>query len=183
MKKFAKIFMIVACLAMVFCFTAGVSAAEANANDVTVTINFRIMDRDDDPTTSYPITENPLTVTADLDDTLYDVIVAANLGALWDTVPIVIWNEESQSYVPTGENAKALTSLTLDGVPYVNQGEYTSSNSYSGTNWMWYYGTPSQMPELSKDYPNTYLDKVKVRNLASYNYNFTLSYETETMTW
>lgn len=178
MKKFTKLFMIVACMAMVFCFTAGVSAAEANANDVTVTINFRIMDRDDDPTTSYPITENPITVTADLDDTLYDVIVAANLGALWDTVPMV-----DEGYVPTGENAKALTSLTLDGVPYVNQGEYTSSNSYSGTNWMWYYGTPSQMPELSKDYPNTYLDKVKVRNLASYNYNFTLSYETETTTW
>ena len=129
MKKFAKVFMLIACVAMVFCFSAGAFASTNNSNSVTVTIDFQIVDRDDSPIFVYPITEAPLTVTANLNDTLYDVIVDANLGSTWDTVPLVEWDDESQSFVPTGGTGQTLTSLTLDDVPYENEGQYTGTNS------------------------------------------------------
>lgn len=183
MKKFAKLFMIVACMAMVFCFTAGVSATETDENDVTVTIDFQYVDRTETPIVGYPITDNSITVTASLTDTLYDVINAANIGATWDTVPIVEWSDEAGDYVPTGGYAKALTSLTLDGALYENEGYYPDAHTYTGTNWMWFMGAASTMTESSMQYPDKYLSQVTVAELAEKGYRFTLSYETELMSF
>ena len=182
MKKFAKLFMIVACMAMVFCFSAGVSAAEANANEVTVTIDFQTVDRTDPPFEPYSPWDS-ITVTADLTDTLFDVINAANIGATWTDVPVVEWNTEEGKFTPTGETAKALTSLTLDGETIVNMGSYLDANTYSGTNWMWFTGAASTMPGTSMEYPNKYLSQVTVGELAQQGYRFTLSYETEIMSF
>lgn len=203
MKKFAKVFMLIACVAMVFCFAAGVSASETNANAVTVTINIQELVRayDSDGDGIYDARyENPTanildgdTVEAELTDTLYDVIVDAGFAnaygvnpSCWDLVNITEWDDETQSFVSTGETAYALTRINYDGGSKVNNSSYPSQNFYQGSSWMWYAGTAIPAPGTwgaTDNYPTDYLSQVTVADLVNNNYTFTLSYETDFMTW
>lgn len=182
--------MIVACLAMVFCFTAGVSASTGTDDSVTVKIYLQIADRLDDPVLSGTLTESPIEVTAQEDESLYDVIqraVAAegNLltGSAWHQVVHTVYDPETGLYEPAGEIFWALDSLTFDGVLYENSGEYIGTNTYTGTDWTWFKGTPAAMPALPVDYPRVYLSWATVADLASHDYTFTLSFESQTLTW
>lgn len=196
MKKFSKILMIVACLAMVFCFTAGVSASTDTDDSVTVKIYLQQLNRESATLlpTSIPGITLPIEVTASVDDTLYDVVSGiSSVGNVafatdWSDVPIMVLDEATGKYVATGEYAKALNSITVGTTGYVNHGDYNETyTSYTGTSWMWFYGAPAEMPALSINYPTEYLSQVTVGDLLTDDsdtvYDFTLSFETETMTW
>lgn len=190
-KKFKAVFAFMMAVAMMFTFAVGVSASTDTANSVTVKINLQIADRTGEEVVAGELTNPAIEVTAETSESLYTVIqraVAAEGNLLttsyWKEVPIVAYNPETGSYDPTGEYAQALESLTFDGVFYENRGEYNDTyTSYTGTNWMWFYGAPSAMPALSTDYPTIYLSQATVADLANYGNEFTLSYEEETMTW
>ena len=195
MKKFSKILMIVACLAMVFCFTAGVSASTDTDDSVTVKIYLQQLNRNNTPLSPSAFTGSPIEVTANENESLEAVIKRAvtNEGNLltasaWHEVDVVAYNPETGNYEATGEKAQALDSLTYGGTTYLNVGSYNETyTSYTGTSWMWFYGAPAEMPALSINYPTDYLSQVTVGDLLTDEndtvYDFTLSYETETMTW
>ena len=190
-KKFKAVFAFMMAVAMMFTFAVGVSASTDTANSVTVKIYLQQYDRDTASASPSALTGSPIEVTANENESLEAVIKRAvtdegNLltASAWHEVDVVAYNPETGNYEPTGATAQALDSLTFDGILYENRGEYNDTyTSYTGTNWMWFYGAPSAMPALSIDYPTIYLSQATVANLATYGYAFTLSYETETMTW
>lgn len=176
-----KWLMLVACIAMMLCVSVGVSATEMDGTTTTITLNLQKVDRTVSPISTVEI--DTFTFSALSTDTLKEALDKAvadtsnKLTAVeWTTVPIVAWDEESQTYVPTGEYAFALESLTYDGDDYENTTIESTSNYYKGEAWSYFYGTGATPPS-TWDYPALYLSQVYVSGLAGYSNSFTLSFE------
>lgn len=187
MKKFSKLFMVVACLAMVFCFSAGASAAVDTADSVNVTLNLQEVNRAVTPITTSEIDTIKFdALSTDTLKTALDKAKADTTNKLtdvkWKDVEVTVWDQEQGAYVPTGEIAQVLESLTYDGETYTNKTLESTSNTYKGKAWSYFYGI-GETPASSWDYPALYLSQVSVADLASYGNGFTLSYEYSEMSW
>lgn len=187
MKKFSKLFMVVACLAMVFCFSAGAFAAVDTADSVKVTLNLQEVDRTVTPiTTSEIVTFSFDALSTDTLKVALDKAKADTTNKLtdvvWKDVPVTEWDQEQGAYVPTGEIAQVLESLTYDGVTYANEDIESTAHTYEGYAWSYFYGIGAT-PASSWDYPALYLSQVSVADLVSYGDSFTLSYEHSKMSW
>ncbi|WP_206460816.1 hypothetical protein [Anaerovorax sp. IOR16] len=182
-----KITVVVLAMIMVFAMTS-----MAFATQTTVTLNLEAMEQDEfgdwsrTNLTSSPITISGVSSTA----TLYDALVQedtnnTNLAITWKDVQIL----DPNTWQPTGEIGKAITSITYNGVTYTNRDSYPTPNSYDGESWMYYLGAQSGRPLSTNNYPSEYLSQkivseTTVQNGATVNNNLlNLSFEHLEFTW
>lgn len=186
MRKFGKLLMIVACLAMVFSLSAGVSAAELTGTATTITLNLQEVNRaGTSPVTSEIETFTFSALSTDTLKAALDKAVADTNNKLtyveWSTV--VIYEEDANgNWVATDKTGYVLESLIYDGETYANETVESTNNSYKGTAWSYFFGTGTT-PSSSWDYPTSYLNQVLVSDLAGNNYGLTLSHEYSEMEW
>lgn len=182
MKKFAKLFMIVACLAMMLCVSVGVSADEPAVGTVVVDIHLQSVDRwydsDGDGAIDTKYTtpnvkkktcntdartdNNAIRVTVASTATLMDALNTAGLAVApsydEDTEE---WSDNfywkrvdilDANYQPTGNKAWALQALCYNNTNYANVYSYPAANVYEGTSWMYFPGNPLAMPPNGTNY-------------------------------
>lgn len=201
-KLMKKLVAIATSAALVLGLAVGVSAIETDT--VTVKVNIQRVDRtqyadrDGDGIEEPLVTvltqqaiEVPSTPNATLNQVVESMenISSANVTNVdWETV-----NVYDSNYNVIG-TAQALTSLKYGSTLLDDWYNYPTANSYVGESWMWFYGSPSDMPEdgenyRTENYPTDYLSQVAVSQLpnAAANgagvYEFTLSFEKDSMSW
>lgn len=201
-KLMKKLVAIATSAALVLGLAVGVSAIETDT--VTVKVNIQRVDRtqyadlDGDGIEEPMVTvltqqaiEVPSTSNATLNQVVESMenISSANVTNVdWETV-----NVYDSNYNVIG-TAQALTSLKYGSTLLDDWYNYPAANSYVGESWMWFYGSPSDMPEdganyRTENYPTDYLSQVTVSQLpaAAANgagvYEFTLSFEKDSMSW
>lgn len=201
-KLMKKLVAIATSAALVLGLAVGVSAIETDT--VTVKVNIQRVDRtqyadlDGDGIEEPMVTvltqqaiEVPSTSNATLNQVVESMenISSANVTNVdWETV-----NVYDSNYNVIG-TAQALTSLKYGSTLLDDWYNYPTANSYEGESWMWFYGSPSDMPEdganyRTENYPTDYLSQVTVSQLpnATANgagvYEFTLSFEKDSMSW
>lgn len=201
-KLMKKLVAIATSAALVLGLAVGVSAIETDT--VTVKVNIQRVDRtqyadlDGDGIEEPMVTvltqqaiEVPSTSNATLNQVVESMenISSANVTNVdWETV-----NVYDSNYNVIG-SAQALTSLKYGSTLLDDWYNYPTANSYEGESWMWFYGSPSDMPEdganyRTENYPTDYLSQVTVSQLpnATANgagvYEFTLSFEKDSMSW
>lgn len=106
----------------------------------------------------------PITVTINSGQTVKDAIDKA-----------VVQNNVLKNAVWQG--GSFLSSMKLNNTNYENVNNYYTEdgkNVYEGTSWMYFMGTPSQMPQSINNYPTEYMNQKTLTSDSS----VTLSYET-----
>ncbi len=168
MKKLLnkRVFAVVMALAMVFAMTC-VSFAD------TVQVNLYVQEADRMGATpvSTVLTQNPIVVNVESGQSAKDAIDAA-VADNNNLLSAVEWK---------GDFLKA---ATYNGSLYENIDSYyvdetTNENVYEGLSWMYFNGTPADMPMSSYDYPTDTLGG----KILTEDTSFTLSYEALEYRW
>lgn len=163
-------------LAFVMVFALSASAFAQTSSDVTVTIYVQEASRDANDAIEYTYvwTDTPIVVTVPSGSTLKTAIKAATADGTY-----IMDDSWDDNYGNT--NTVWLSSLTINaiGAPYKNDGTYSYDvpspglTTWSGTSWMYFNGTPGNMPTSSYSYPSTALGSQTV----TADTTITLSYE------
>lgn len=167
MKNFfnkKRIVSLVLTLTMLFAMSS-MAFAQSSAQTITVNLYFQKVDLQHKPSNFSEIKRTqPITVTINSGQTVKDALDKA-----------VTENNVLKNAVWQG--GSFLSSMKLNTTNYENVNNYYTENGknvYEGTSWMYFMGTPNQMPQSMNDYPTEYMNQ---KTLTS-DSNVTLSYET-----
>lgn len=176
MKTTKRILSMVLALVMVMCLSVTAFAAESSATySVSIYVQDAMRDADDNVVYNSPYITSPIIVYVSEGETLKDAINAA-CEQTDSIISAPIWKADDSQY---------LISLSVAGTPYDNQDSFTydapsvGQATYEGFSWMYFDGTPDDMPASSYTYPDVSLGNRVVTN----NMTITLSYEYLTYIW
>ncbi|MEA4988597.1 MAG: hypothetical protein VB095_11095 [Anaerovorax sp.] len=179
-----KITVVVLAMIMVFAMTS-----MAFATNTTVTVNMEAVENINGTWVKQDLTDPlPLEISIASTATLYDALVQedaanADLSITWKDVQIL----DPNTWQPTGEIGKAITSITYEGTTYTNRDSYPAQNTYDGESWMYYLG--ANRPASTNNYPNQYLNQLSVSGTTNQdgttvnNNELNLSFEHLHFTW
>lgn len=159
-------------LSMVMILSLSLTAL-AGDNDtgysVSIYVQEAIRDTDGSVSSTYVYTDSPIVVTVTSGQTLKDAVNAA-CTQTGSVITTPVWKTDDPHY---------LISLTVDGTAYDNMDEFTYDSpeegmaTYEGLSWMYFDGTPDDMPASSYSYPEVSLGN----RVVSADMSITLSYE------
>ena len=173
MKTAKKLVVLMVVLAMVFALST-TAFAENDRTNYTVTIYLETVERDSmgaivSGSTVLLNGGNPVIVSVASGSSYKDAIDAA-CALTGSPMSNAVWN---------GTTTKYLDSLNVGATTYGTTGSYPNDHTYVGSSWMYFNGTPSNIPSSMYSYPSLALSAAIVNS----NVTFTLSYEDITYTW